>query len=371
MSAVKILQVGMTRNIGGLETYLMQQFRRLDRSRVIYDFVNITAEHEIAFAEEIRSGGSEIFGVVSRHRSPLKHYFQWLRLLWSTRGRYRAIVLNSTSLAYVFPLFAAMFFGIPLRIMHSHNAGFESKIGLARRILIAFNSILLALSATHRFACSLEAGRWMFGSKDFTVINNAIDCDRFRFSKKLRAETRRRLGLEKNFVLGHVGRFTYPKNHAFLIEVFSEAAKIFPDAVLMLVGDAVEDRKILDETRARVRELGLESRVKFLGMRTDVDALMQAMDCFLLPSRFEGLGIVAVEAQAVGLPCLVSDAVPRAVEITRGLVEFLPLDRIEPWLDEIGRARSIERKDTRDQIADAGYDISRELERLENFFERG
>ena len=367
---IKVLQIGMTRNLGGLETYLMQQFRHLDRTRVTYDFVNITSEYEIAFADEIREGGSKIFGVISRHRNPLKHYCQWLKLLWSTRGQYHAIVLNSNGLSYVFPLFAAMFFGIGIRIMHSHNAGFEYEIGAARRLLIAFNEILLTLSATHLFACSTKAGQWMFGAnKKFTVINNAIDCKRFRYSPTIRADVRRKLGLENNFVLGHVGRFTYQKNHAFLLDAFIAVADVHPDAVLLLIGDAVEDTKFYDEAQRKVAANRLTGRVKFLGVRSDVSDLMQAMDCFLLPSHFEGLGIVAVEAQAVGLPCLVSDAVPRAVNIVRELVTFLPLSSISDWIHAIDAARNITRRDTHDKIADAGYDIEREIEKLERFFE--
>lgn len=366
---IKVLQIGMTRNLGGLETYLMQQFRHLDRTRVTYDFVNITAEYEIAFADEIKEGGSKIFDVVSRHRNPLKHYFQWIKLLWSTRGQYKAIVLNSNGLSYVFPLFAAMFFGIGIRIMHSHNAGFEYEIGSARKLLIGFNKILLTLSATHLFACSTKAGQWMFGDKNFTVINNAIDCKRFRYSPTIRADVRRKLGLENKFVLGHVGRFTYQKNHAFLLDVFITVADIQPDAVLLLIGDAVEDRSFFDEAQRKVAANHLESRVKFLGVRSDVSDLMQAMDCFLLPSHFEGLGIVAVEAQAAGLPCLVSDAVPRAVNIVKELVTFLPLYSIFDWVHEIETARHIKRRDTHEKIADAGYDIEREIEKLERFFE--
>ena len=366
---IKILQIGMTRNLGGLETYMMQQFRHLDRTRVTYDFVNITAEHEIVFAEELRAAGSKIFGVVSRHSNPIKHYRQWIQLLWKIRGQYKAIVLNSNGLSYVFPIFAARFFGIPIRIMHSHNAGDEIKIGAARRILIAFNKLLLSMSATHLFACSTEAGKWMFGNRPFTVINNAIDCRQFRFSLERRNQLRCELGLEDAFVLAHVGRFTYQKNHAFLIEVFASFAKRNPDAVLILIGDAVDDRSFLDDAKLKVRKLGIEDRVRFLGMRSDVSELMQAADCFLLPSRFEGLGIVAIEAQAAGLPCLVSNAVPKAVGITRGLVKFLPLDSIDAWLDAIQAARSIRRRDTSSEIAEAGYDITREIDKLEHFFE--
>ena len=365
----RILQIGMTRNIGGLETYLMNQFRKLDRSRTIYDFVNITGEYQIAFADEIERAGSKIFDIPSRRKNPLKHYLEWIKLFRKIRGQYDAIILNANSLSYVFPIFAARFFGISRRIFHSHNSGDELKMGTLRKILVSVNKFLLESSVTDRFACSEKAGRWMFGSKKFHVINNAIDAREMRFNPQIRDQLRRELEIEDRFVLAHVGRFTFQKNHEFLIEIFAKVAEQIPDSILLLIGDAVEDSSFLDRTRQKVSELKLEDRVKFLGLRKDVRNLMQAFDCFVLPSRFEGLPMVGIEAQSAGLPCVFSDTITRELEITQNLVQYVKLDSIEDWCVAIQKARQIPRRDTFDEIANAGYDISTEILKLEKFFE--
>ena len=179
---IRVLQIGMTKNIGGLETYLMQQFDHLDKTKVTYDFVNITSEDEIVFRDKILQIGSHIYGVRSRHSNPIRHYWQWLVLLHRIAKNYKAIVLNSNSITYVFPIFIARFFGIPMRIMHSHNAGFEQKIGFAKKAIMKMNRFLLRWGATDYFACSQLAGKWMFDKKTpFTIIPNAIDCNKFQF----------------------------------------------------------------------------------------------------------------------------------------------------------------------------------------------
>ena len=292
-----VLQVGMTRNVGGLETYLIQQFRNLNKRNVMYDFVNITAEYDMAFSEEILQSGGKIYSIESRHVNPIKHYWQWFSLLKSQGGKYHAIVLNANSLEYVFPLIIAKFFAIPIRVIHSHNAGFDHKVGLCRRALIRFNSVLMRLCATDYFACSLKACHWMFGSNHkCKIVPNAIDVESFRFSPDVRRRKREALCLNDDIVIGHVGRFSYQKNHEFLVSVFWEITRLCSNAKLLLIGDSVENELYLKKTKQFVSEHGLADKVLFLGKRMDVNQLMQAMDCFVLPSRFEGLPLVGVEA---------------------------------------------------------------------------
>ena len=213
---VRVLQIGMTRIHGGLETYLLQQFHALDRTKVTYDFVNITGEYDIVAQAELTAAGCHIYAVNSRHKNPIRHYYQWLRLLTNIHKQYDVLVLNTNSLEYVFPLVAAKWFGIPRRIIHSHNSGFENRIGLLRKLLVGFNTVLLRGSATNYFACSEAAGMWMFGKDtEFTVIHNAIRSEVFAFDAAKRNEIRRQLHVQGAFVVGHVGRFFYQKNHAF------------------------------------------------------------------------------------------------------------------------------------------------------------
>lgn len=366
---VHVLQVGMTRNWGGLETYLMQQFRHLDPARVHYDFVNITGEYDICFQQEILDAGSEVYSVCSRHRNPLRHYLEWRQLLRAHAGEYDAIVLNANSLEYVYPLVLAKKMGIPRRVIHSHNAGYDHPIGRGRRALIAMNRRLLRGAATDYLACSTEAGQWMFGETPFRVVHNAIDRAAYRPDSARRAAMRAQLGLGDAgaLVLGHVGRFSYQKNHDYLLDIFAAVHEKRPDAVLLLIGGAVEDTSFLDAAHEKAERLGLAEAVRFLGLRSDVPDLMQAMDAFLLPSHFEGLPLVGIEAQAAGLPCYVSDVVSRELAVT-DLMHFLPLDAPAPWAAAILEGAGRPRRDTADDIRRAGYDIVAETRKMEEFF---
>lgn len=366
---IRVLQIGMTKNIGGLETYLMQQFDHLDKTKVTYDFVNITSEDEIVFRDKILQIGSHIYGVRSRHSNPIRHYWQWLVLLHRIAKNYKAIVLNSNSITYVFPIFIARFFGIPMRIMHSHNAGFEQKIGFAKKAIMKMNRFLLRWGATDYFACSQLAGKWMFDKKTpFTIIPNAIDCNKFQFNPEVRSEMRKSLNIENKFVVGHVGRFTYQKNHGFLIDVFSEIHKINPKAVLLLIGDAVGDMSYYENVKQKVEQYSLTECVQFLGMRNDVPLLMQAMDCFALPSRFEGLPVVGIEAQAAGLPCFFSNTITREVGLT-GLAHFISLeDPSAKWAEKITAVNAVNREKAANQVRLAGYDIESVVQKMQNFY---
>ena len=368
---IKVLQIGMTRNIGGLETYLMQQFNHLDYNKIRYDFVNITGEYNIAFSDEIESKGSKIYSVISRHKNPLLHYYQWIKILFKNKGKYTAIVLNSNSLEYVFPIFIAKIFKIPVRIMHSHNSSWEHKIGFGRKCLIRFNKVLLNFSATNYWACSKVAGIWMFDkNKSFEIVHNAIEVEKYKYNNIKRKEIRKILNLEGNFVIGHVGRFSYQKNHDFLVSIFKEIVKIIPNSILLLIGGAVENDDYYIKTQEKVKKLDLEKNVKFLGLREDVSKIMQGMDCFILPSHFEGLPLVGIEAQTAGLPCYFSNNITQEVKVT-SLVEFISLEKNPKyWADRIVKCKGVKRVDTSEDIMKAGYDINKEIKKIENLYLR-
>ena len=168
--------------------------------------------------------------------------------------------------------------------------------------------------------------------------------------------------------MGHVGRFSYQKNHEFLIEIFNEIHKILSEAELLLIGDAVEDKTYLNKAKQKVKDLGLEENVKFLGIRNDVPELMQTMDCFVLPSRFEGLPMVGIEAQAAGLPCYFSDVITEEVKIT-DLVNFISLNKSPKfWAKEVIKSRNFKRKDISNKIIEAGFDINTEINKIEKFY---
>lgn len=370
MKLINVLQIGMSWNIGGTESYIMQQYRNADSEKIHYDFVNINSHKQIAFYDEIVSRGSKVYGICSRHLNPFKHYYQWTMLMNSVKGKYNTIVLNTNSLEYVFPMFIARVYGIPIRIIHSHNSGNQHKVGLVRKLLVRFNKMLLKLSAPLYCACSEKAGKWMFGEKQqFTVIHNAIDTEKFTYNLKIRSEVRKQLDVENCFVLGHVASFCYQKNNEFMIDIFNEVHNLQTNTRLLLIGDDINgDHAVIESCKSKVNKLGLEKYVQFLGMRTDVPDLMQAMDCFVLPSRFEGLPFVGIEAQASGLPCFFSDTITKELEITN-LCHFIRLDKsAKEWAKVILENSPIERRDMSKDISDAGYDIKTEVKKIEKIY---
>ena len=362
---LRVLQVGMTRNLGGIETYLIEQFRHLDKSKIDYDFVNITGEYSICYEDEILASGSKIFKVVSRHKNPLLHYWQWFNILLQNKGVYDVIVLNTNSLEYVFPLVLGKVFGIPVRVIHSHNSGFDNKQGLARRLLVGMNKKLLAWSANLRFACSQFAGQWMFKDNPYHVIYNAIDIHKYDADLAVRDEMRQALNLDTALTLLHVGRFSYQKNHSFLLDIFKEVHSIQPDSVLLLVGDTTEESEFLTEVKRKIKAYGLEHVVRLLGRRDDVNKIMQAADVLVMPSFFEGLTVVGIEAQASDLPLLLSDTVTKELELLPS-TQFISLDAgAKAWAEVIVNSKQHNRRSRYEELKVAGYDIGFETERVE------
>ncbi|MCI6158861.1 MAG: glycosyltransferase [Selenomonadaceae bacterium] len=365
---VRVLQIGMTHNIGGMETYLMSQYRKLNREIVRYDFLNITGESQIVFSDEIEQNGDSIYAVPSRHKSLIGHYWSVFKLLYKKRHEYKYIVLNTCSLYYVFPLFVAALVGIPHRVIHSHNSGDEIAESLPRKCLKCLNAFLLKLSATDYWACSKLAGKWMFGKHPFQIIHNAIDTPKFIFNPAIRNRVRKKLGIEDKFVVGTVARFSPQKNHEFLIDIFKEIAAKREDAVLMLVGDAAGFQDRLKMIKQKVRAYHLEDKVMFLGMRKDTNELYQAMDCHVLPSKFEGLCITAIEAQAAGLPCICSDVFSRETSVTE-LFQTISLNASsEKWCDDIIVCGDVIRQNMQEKIVLAGYDATTEIEKIEDAY---
>lgn len=310
---------------GGVEAVVMNYYRHIDRSKVQFDFL-VDSDSTLVPREEIESLGGRVFEI-----PPYQHVVEYQRVLQRLfKQEGWKIVHSHINALSVFPLCAAKKAGVPVRIAHSHSTS-----GKGEHVKNALKAVLKTQSnryPTHRFACSKFAGEWLFGKDaNFEVVYNAIDLDCFRFNAEARAQARADLGLVGNqFAIGHVGRFTAQKNHAFLIDVFTEVAKRRDDAVLLLVGTGEAGASV----KALVDERGLTDRVKFLGQRCDVNRLYQAFDAFVLPSLYEGLGLVGVEAQVSGLPCLLSDSITREVDVT-GECKFLPIVSPAVWADEI------------------------------------
>ena len=297
---------------GGVESVIMNYYRHLDHSRVQFDFICDEDSTRIPY-DEIKKLGGRVF-LVPKYQN-LPKYLKALEKLFK-ESQY-CIVHSNLSTLSVFPLSVAKKVGVPIRIAHSHSTSNpkEWKRNLIKNILRPFSKRY----ATDYFACSEVAGRYLFGNKAFDrgevkIIHNAIDIDKFKFDEVARKKLRKEFGIkDSTIVIGHVGRFVQQKYHTFLVDVFKEYHKKNPDSKLLLVGSGPLEDKI----KKKVEKLGLKDSVLFLGQRDDINKLYSAMDVFCLPSLYEGLPVVGVEAQAAGLPCVFSDKITNDTVITK------------------------------------------------------
>ncbi|QUG40594.1 glycosyltransferase family 1 protein [Psychrobacillus sp. INOP01] len=365
---IRVLQIVGAMDRGGIETFLMNIYRNIDRNKVQFDFL-VHTDKKCAFDEEIKSLGGNIFSVVPRRQGYFKNK-KSLDEFFKTNNEYKVVHQHLSSLTYVEPLRAAESNNILCRIVHSHNTRQGgSKI---HKYIHRINQFSIKSYATDYFACSDLAAKWTYPKKlyndhKFKVINNGINSEKFIFHQAIREQKRKELGIVNKFVIGHVGRFHPQKNHDFVIDVFKKIHDKNKDSVLMLVGDGEHRLRI----ERKVKDLGLSRSVIFTGVRTDVPELFQAMDMFLFPSLYEGLGIVLIEAQASGLKCFTSDrVVPKEVKMSNILLNFISLEQSpQKWADEILKCKGYARKDTTDIIKKAEFDIHPIAEELQKWYE--
>ncbi len=363
----KVLVFGMTDNPGGMESCIMNYYRHVDKNKIHFDF--LCNWESMVCEKEVKANGSKVYTIPQKSRN-YKAYKRAMNTFFSEHAdEYDAFWYNTCTLTNIDYLIYAKRYGIKKRIIHAHNSGNETS--MIRGILHYVNKIRLGRYATDFWSCSMAAAVYFFikkqiHSQKYRLINNAISTYNYKYDILIRNEVRKNLGLEDKYVIGHVGRFQFQKNHEFLIDIFYEYLKLDSRAVLMLVGQGEEE----DAIRQKVINLGIEKSVLFMGVRTDVNRLLQAMDVFLLPSRFEGLPLVLIEAQTSGLRCLTTkNKVPYEVNVT-GNVEFEELkeNSIE-WAHHIEcmEKQPYDRKSCLDLITDAGYDILKEAEKMESY----
>ena len=354
---IRVAQVLNRMDSGGVEAVVMNYYRHIDRKQVQFDFY-FAKDSVFPQREELEKMGAGIYPIPSYTK-----VFSYHRVLHHAfkRGNYQIVHAHLSPMS-VFPLFAAWRAGIPVRICHNHSTAHwgEGKKTLLKYLLRPFAKVF----ATDYFACGEKAGRWMYGNRCFErgrvhVMPNAIDTKKFAYDEEAKRCLRAELGIPQDaFVLGHVGRFTYAKNHGFLLKVMECLKTQGQDIWLLLVGKGELEQTVKQQANA----CGLAGRVIFSGARTDVNKLYSAMDVFCLPSFYEGLPVVALEAQANGLPCLFSDRMTKEVVLTPGARQ-LSIENPEPWVKVVQEAQ-------RQNICalPQTYDISSAGKWLQNYY---
>jgi glycosyltransferase involved in cell wall biosynthesis len=339
---------------GGIEQVILNLLSQLDLSSAS---VNLVVEElrESVFTAKIQALGVSILPLSGSTRRVFANYKCFEALL--QKKHYDVVHINcyqGLSLAY---LHLAKRAGVPVRIAHSHNNALRKSATRPAKLFLHYCAReLFGRSATLCWACSVSAGRFMFGrGVDFSYLPNGIELSKFIFDPKEREKQRRQLGMEDALIIGHIGRLCYQKNQEFLLEVFAEVCKANKTARLLLVGDS-EERPLLEQ---QAKTLGISSSVCFYGTTKTPEKLYSAMDVFAFPSRFEGLGIVAIEAQCAGLPVLAADEVPKEAGATKNY-HTLPLEAgAKAWANALlNMARKFPREEGAELLEQAGFSLS-------------
>ena len=351
----------------GIETMLMNYYRHIDRNKVQFDFLcNKTKPG--AYDEEIKKMGGRIFH--SPGLNPLK-FFKYKKNvieIFENNPEIKIMHSHNGALAYQ-SLYAAYKFGIKNRICHAHATTIDVNLKLPLKLMYKTQ---LKKVANKYWGCGKNSISFYFGksiikSDKYMVLHNAIEEDRFIFNKDIRKKIRKQYNLEDKIVIGNVARFMKQKNHKFTLDLMSQIVKKNPNAVLILLGDG----ELIDQMKEKARSLKIDNNVLFLGNVNNTNEMYQAMDVFILPSLFEGLPVVGIEAQAAGLKCVMSNRVTKEVDIT-GNVIYLDLKKnsLDEWADTILNNASYDRKNMKNIIVDAGYSIKTEAKKLQEIYEK-
>lgn len=362
--AVRVLQVVHGMNQGGVENFLMNVYRKTDKKKIQFDFIYHTGE-KCFFDDEITASGGKIYRCPDYRIINHLEYIAWWKDFLKKHTDYKIIHSHLDSCANIHLRVAKKFGLVTIAHAHSTSDGKGYKANVKRILKIGFNGC-----CDYKFACSKAAARWLYGKETeengkCEIILNGIDAEKFKFNEEIRQKIRSELLLENKLAIGHVGSFYPVKNHEFLLKCFWEILKINSNACLLLIGEGPTKERII----ALAKELDIYDKVKFLGLKSNVNDYMQAMDVFVLPSLYEGLPVTLIEAQAAGLPCMVSDSVTTEVSVTENCVFKSLKNDLSQWAWEIVRvSKETVRTVTTQQIIDSGYDIANTAEKLTRFY---
>lgn len=350
---------------GGVENIFLNYYRKMDHEKVVSDII-VHSPHKGKLEDEFEKMGCKIYHVTPKTVSLRKNIAEIYHIMKT--GKYD-VVHSRMNVKGVTHILSAWLCGIKVRMIHTHMAYMPMRGKM--KVLAPIAKKVCKMFATHWLACSEDAAIEMFGEKEVKegkviILNNAIELEKFRYNKEVRKKIRKEFGLDKEYVIGMVGRFHEQKNHEFMLKVFRSVLKKSPDAKLMLVGGG----ELYEDICSEVERTGMQDNVIFTGIRSDVPALLQAMDVFVLPTKYEGFGNVLIEAQAAGLHTITSvEGVPKSTKVTE-LIEYVSLHEPEEvWADKILEYENDrERKDVSRQIQQAGFDVDTEVKKFENLY---
>ncbi len=364
MEPIRVLQVLGTLNLGGAESRVMDLYRNMDRSKIQFDFL-IHSNEKQHFQEEVEALGGKIYRLPRFKVYNYVSYYKAVKRFFREHSEIKAVHGHMTSTASIY-LSVAKKCGIPMTIAHARSAGVDQGIKGKITVFLRRN---LKRQVDYCFTCSALAGEAVFGKEAMEegrvrTIPNAIEASKYTFDSVIREKIRKELKIEDKFVIGHVGRFDFMKNHKFLLDVFEKIEKENKNTVLMLLGDG----PMRTEIEALAKEKGLADKVLFMGRRKNISDYFQAMDYFVFPSLFEGLPGTVVEAQAAGVRCLIADTITEEVAFS-SLVTRFSLDKTaEEWAEFVLKTNEYKRENTLQMIEDADFDVKKQIENMTAFY---
>lgn len=355
---------------GGISKLTVTIQKLLNPQKIKFDYLVFRDRKEFLEDQAIALGGTkQIVNTENMHNVAIKLVKKFSGMVYLFRKEQYDVVHVDASTPYdVIVALAAKVAGIKTIVLHSHNDDFQKSKPL-RDAFMPFYKFIMLFVVTDYFTISEKAAYFMFPKsiyrkRKYQLVRNGIDTEEFSFSEEERKKARIELGVEDKAVIGHIGRFVYQKNHEFILRTFVEYHKINPNSVLLLVGEG----ELLDSMKNLARELNVFDNVIFYGVTHDVRKVLLTMDIFVFPSRFEGLGIAAIEAQANGLVTLCADSIVEEVNVTDRFVRVHGWDS-KYWAEQINNNLGKKRKsDCKQQIIEAGYDIKNTAQQLENFY---
>ncbi len=375
MALTRILQVLTIMDRGGAESMIMNYYRNIDRDKVQFDFL-VHRKQKGAFDDEIKSLGGNIYRLDPISPFFPKKYYTQLRNFFNEHKEYQVIHSHLNTFS-CFPLKIAKEFNIPCRIAHAHIALDRVSLATFFTQKESFKEILKKVvkfqlrkkvknDATHYFSCGDKAGKWLFGkSTPFVMMNNAIDTKKFSYDTSIEKTYRKEFNFGSDeLVIGHVGRFSSQKNHAFLLQIFASLLEKKSNCRLVCIGDG----PLRESLEKQAENLSIIDKVHFLGVRTDIPQLLQMLDVFVFPSFYEGLPVTLIEAQAAGLKILASDTITTEVHLTED-IEFLSIDQPAiVWADKISKIEIGAKNDNTDLIIKGDYDIVSNTKNIQEFY---
>lgn len=355
---IRVLQIIGSLERGGAETFLVNLYKNIDRTKIQFDFAIYNEPTEKGYYQEVVDMGAKVFLVPPKKKGMVKNFRAVQKVVRD--NHYKMVWRYTDSCFGAIDLLAAKSAGASELILNSRSTYTDV---IPQRIIHYILKPFLPFFVTKYYACGIMAGKWMFGRHPFEVINNGVEVEKFQYNEDIRNQHRQEFGLKNKIVVGHIGRFHPAKNHRFILTVYKEFREKIPNSVLVLIGKG----ELVPQIQELVKEKGLEKDVLFLGSRSDVPEMLQMMDVFIMPSFFEGFPRAFLEAQAAGLPCIVSSTISKEVDVT-GNVSFVDLDApVEVWVDKIVEKCGTKKEDSTELLRAAGYDIRDVAKKIEEY----